>query len=214
VDVGGEKISAILAAPSSPTALYVMAHGAGAGMRHRFMAEMSNALVERRIATFRYNFPYMEKQKGSPDQKPKLLRTVRAAVEVAQAALPDLPIFAGGKSMGGRMSSEAQAAEPITGLRGLVFVGFPLHPPGSPGVERAEHLDKVNVPMLFLQGTRDDLADLNLITGVTSKLGSLATLHVEDGADHSFHMLKRSGRTDAEVMAALADRIQSWVARA
>jgi predicted alpha/beta-hydrolase family hydrolase len=112
------------------------------------------------------------------------------------------------------MSSEAQAAEPITGLRGLVFVGFPLHPPGSPGVERAEHLDKVNVPMLFLQGTRDHLADLDLITGVTSKLAPLATLHVEDGADHSFHVLKRSGRTDAEVMAALADRIQSWVARA
>lgn len=209
--VGEATLSALLLAPPSARALYVYAHGAGAGMEHPFMEASARALAGRGIATFRYNFPYMEQRRGRPDPGSVLQRAVRAAVEAASAALPGVPLFAGGKSMGGRMSSEAQAKAPLQGVRGLVFVGFPLHRPKSPSTERADHLARVQLPMLFLQGTRDEMADLELVRGVTTGLGASATLHMVEGADHGFHVLKRSGRTDAEVIDELANRIGSWM---
>ena len=208
---GGDTLSALLLAPREPRALYVYAHGAGAGMEHPFMEASARALARRGVATFRYNFPFTELRRGRPDFTPVLLRTVRAAVDAAAAALPAVPLVAGGKSMGGRMTSEAQAKEPLPGVRGLIFVGFPLHRPKQPGTERAAHLAGVRLPMLFLQGTRDEMANLELIRGVTGETGARATLHVVEGADHGFHVLKRSGRTDAEVMDELSDRIESWI---
>jgi uncharacterized protein len=206
----GEAVSALLLAPDDPRALYVFAHGAGANMEHAFMEAMAQKLAQNRIATFRYNFPYMEHRRGRPDLKHVLHRTVRAAVETARALVPDIPLIAGGKSMGGRMTSEAQAHEPLADVRALAFVGFPLHPPKKPSSDRAEHLARVEIPMLFLQGTRDDLASLELMHGVCGELGTRATLHVLEGADHSFHVLKRSGRTDDEVMQEMADVFVAW----
>jgi uncharacterized protein len=203
-------LPALLRAPAAARALFVFGHGAGAGMRHRFMAALAAALAERSLATFRYEFPYMAAGSKRPDRSHVLEATVHAAVRAAAAARPDLPLFAGGKSMGGRMTSRAQAAQALPGVRGLIFVGFPLHPPKQLGTERADHLDGVQLPLLFLQGTRDDLADLELIRGVTARLGARATLYVLDGADHSFAVLKRSGRTDAELLAELADTIATW----
>jgi hypothetical protein len=178
-------------------------------MRHRFMEDAAAALAARDIATFRYQFPYVEKRASRPDPQPILLSTVQSAVTAARAAAPDLPLLAGGKSMGGRMTSLADAKDPL-GVRGIVFFGFPLHPPGAPDTARAEHLGRVTAPMLFLQGTRDKLADLGLLRPVIERLGPKAALHVVEGADHSFEVLKRSGRTSAEVLQELAETVGKW----
>lgn len=204
------RVSGILTRPSDAGVLYLLAHGAGAGMRHRFMEAIAGALAERGVATLRYQFPYTEAGARRPDPPAVLHATVRAAVATAAEVAPDLSCIAGGKSMGGRMTSGAAAREPLPGVAGLVFLGFPLHPPKRPSEDRAEHLSTVGVPMLFLQGTRDDLADLGLITGVCARLGPRATLHVVDGADHGFEVLKRSGRTDGEVLVELAETVVGW----
>lgn len=204
-------VSGILVRPPDASALYVLAHGAGAGMRHRFMERIAEALAERGVATLQYQFPYFEAGSRRPDPPGVLEATVRAAVAAAREVAPELPLIAGGKSLGGRMTSNAMARRPLEGVRGLVFLGFPLHPAGRPGVTRAEHLDRVGSPMLFLQGTRDALADLGLLTSVCSRLGPRATLHVVDGADHSFAVLKRSGRSDAEVMEEMTGSITEWL---
>ncbi len=200
----------ILRRPPEAWCLYVLAHGAGAGMRHPFLESLAGALAGEGVATLRYEFPYLEQGKKRIDPPPVLHARVREAV--AAAAKERLPLFAGGKSMGGRMTSQAQALEPLSGVRGLAFVGFPLHPAGKPGTERAAHLREVDLPMLFLQGTRDDLADLALLRPVVEALPS-ATLHVVDDADHSFHVRKKSGRADAEVLADLARTFAAWARR-
>jgi uncharacterized protein len=207
----GGSISALLSAPQRPSAVFVFAHGAGAGMDHSFMAALSAALGERGIAALRFQFPYMEQGSKRPDDPATAQAAVRAAVAQAHAQLPGVPLFAGGKSFGGRMTSQAQAVQPLEGVRGLVFVGFPLHPAAKPSSSRAAHLAKVNVPMLFLQGTRDELADLDLIRTTTAGLGDRATLHIVEGGDHSFHVLVRSGRNDAQVLVELADTAASWM---
>lgn len=215
IDAGEElgKVSGILLRPPDACAVYVLAHGAGAGMRHRFMESIASSLAEHGVATLRYQFPYVEAGRRRPDPPAALEATVRAAVGQARELAPDLPLVAGGKSLGGRMTSNAMAREPLEGVRGLIFLGFPLHPPKRPGVTRAEHLARVESPMLFLQGTRDDLADQGLITSVCAGLGPRATLRVVDGADHSFAVLKRSGRSDAEVMQELVLAITDWLRR-
>jgi predicted alpha/beta-hydrolase family hydrolase len=210
----------LLLRPERAWALYVFAHGAGAGMKHPFMQAMADALAAEGIASLRYDFPYTAQGKRRIDPPAVLHTAVREAV--ARAAEQKLPLFAGGKSMGGRMTSQAQALQPLPGVRGLAFVGFPLHPArrastnsgetARPSTERADHLRGVGVPMLFLQGTRDDLADLSLLTPIVEALPN-ATLHVVDGADHSFHVLKRSGRTDAEVLRELAQSFAAWAHR-
>jgi uncharacterized protein len=212
IDVGPGigRVPGILLRPPDAWLLYVLAHGAGAGMRHRFMEAIAQALAARGIATLRYEFPYISAQSRRPDPPTVLQATVRAAVAEAARLAPDLPLVAGGKSLGGRMTSGAQAGEPLPGVGALVFLGFPLHPPKQPGVKRAEHLAGVTIPMLFLQGTRDDLADLELITGVCRDLGARATLHVIDGANHAFEVLKRSGRTDEEVREELVRTTEEW----
>jgi predicted alpha/beta-hydrolase family hydrolase len=192
---------------------YVLAHGAGAGMRHPFMAAVAKGLAGRSIATLRYEFPYMQAKSKRPDPPKIAQAAVRAAVEEARSRMPKLPLFAGGKSFGGRMTSQAQAADPLPGVRGLVFLGFPLHAAGKPSDERAKHLFEIDVPMLFLQGSRDALADLSLIEPLVKKLGSRATLEIFDDADHSFHVPARTGRKDAEVMDELLDRLAAWIAR-
>jgi predicted alpha/beta-hydrolase family hydrolase len=207
------EVSALLLRPAGARRLLVFAHGAGAGMRHRFMVAMSRALAERGIATFRYQFPYMEAGGRRPDPRATLLATVRAATAGARAAAPDLPLLAGGKSMGGRMTSLAAAEAPLEGVRGVVFFGFPLHAAGRPSSERGAHLAAVEVPMLFLQGERDQLADLALLRPICAGLGESARLHVVPTADHSFHVLKRSGRTDPEVLLELAGTVAAWSAR-
>ena len=199
--------------PDGAVAMLVLGHGAGTSMRHAFLEDLSAALAAVGIATFRYQFPYMERGGGGLDARPVLRATVRSAVAAAANAAPDLPLFAGGHSMSGRMTSLAVAEAPLSPLRGIVFVAFPLHPAGKPGTERAEHLTQVAVPMLFLQGTRDTLADLSLLRPVCAKLGSRATLHVIEKADHSFHVLKSSGRSDAEVLRELAETVVSWAER-
>jgi predicted alpha/beta-hydrolase family hydrolase len=204
------SVSAILERPPDAWALYVLAHGAGAGMRHRFMEDVATALAGKGIATLRYQFPYVEAGSRRPDPPAVLEATVRAAVATAREAAPGLRLIAGGKSMGGRMTSNAMARAPLEGVSGLVFLGFPLHPPKQPAVTRAEHLERVESPMLFLQGTRDDLADLELIAGVCRRLGPKATIRVVEGADHSFGVLKRSGRTGEEVMEELVASIADW----
>ena len=205
-------VSALLVRPADARLLYVLAHGAGAGMRHPFLETISQRLAEREIATLRYQFPYMEQRARRPDPPAVAAAAVRAAVIEAARAAPGLPLLAGGKSFGGRMTSTAQAGEPLAGVRGLVFLGFPLHPPGRPGNERAEHLTQVQIPMLFLQGTRDDFADLKLLRPVVKRLGTRATLHLVDGGDHSFKVLKKSGRTEADVMTELVGAIVEWAA--
>jgi predicted alpha/beta-hydrolase family hydrolase len=190
----------------------VLAHGAGAGMTHPFMEALAEDLAARKIATLRFQFPYREAGGNRPDRPEICHATVRASVAVARRLAGTLPLFAGGKSFGGRMTSQAQAASPLPGVAGLVFVGFPLHTAGSNSRQRAEHLASTAIPLLFLQGTRDTLAPLPAITDVVQGLGPRATLHVLDGADHSFHVLKRSGRTDAEVRAELIDAVVDWTA--
>lgn len=206
-------VHGLLDRPGDARALLVLAHGAGAGMRHAFLEALAAALGARGVATFRWQFPYMEHGSKRPDPQPLLLASVRSAVAKGRELADGLPLFAGGKSMGGRMTSLAASREALPGVRGLVFFGFPLHPAGKPSVERADHLAQVRLPMLFLQGTRDTLADLALLEPVVRPLGDGATLHVLEGADHSFHVLKRSGRTDAEVLEALADAASSWMER-
>lgn len=213
IDAGeAGSVSARLIRPDGAQAGYVLAHGAGAGMEHPFMEAVATALAERGVATLRYQFPYMEAGKRRPDRAPLAQATVRAAVDAARAALPGLRLFAGGKSFGGRMTSQAAAESPLPGVAGLVFLGFPLHPAGKPGTDRAAHLAGVSVPMLFVQGTRDALADLALLRPVLQDLGDRAALHVVDGGDHSFHVLRRSGRTEQEVMAGIADAVAGFVA--
>src|SRR6266566_2115579 len=212
--VDGEvEVSALLSMPAKARRLLVLAHGAGAGMHHPFMEMLAGELASVGVATFRYQFPYMEERRRIPDSPAVLTATVVAAVRAAVEAAPGLPLLAGGKSMGGRMTSQAAAEHPLDGVRGLVFFGFPLHPPNRPGTKRADHLAKVTVPMLFLQGTRDTFADLKLLRPVCAKLGSRATLHVIETADHSFHVLKSSGRSDAAVLRELAETAVSWAER-
>ena len=208
-----QRVSGLLQNPRGAHACYVVAHGAGAGMGHPFMAAIANELAQRGIATLRYQFPYMERGSKRPDS-PKLAQaTVRAAVAEAARLLPKLALFAGGKSFGGRMTSQAQAAAPLPGVRGLAFLGFPLHAPGRPSDERAEHLFEVEVPMLFLQGTRDEFSDLTLLEPVVEKLGPRATLQTFQDANHSFHVPARSGRKDAQVRAQMLDVLAAWIGR-
>ena len=203
-------VSGLLTRPPHAHACFVFAHGAGAGMTHPFMAKVAAGLGERGIATLRYQFPYMEKASKRPDSPAVAHACVRAAVAEAARCCDGLPLIAGGKSFGGRMTSQAQAAAPLAGVRGLAFFGFPLHPAGKPSNDRAKHLADVRVPMLFLQGTRDTLAELALLEPVIKGLGSLAALHPVKDADHSFHVLKRSGRDDAEVMGEILDAFATW----
>ncbi len=205
------EVSAVLLRPPSASCLYLLGHGAGAGMRHQFLDDITSELTLNGVATFRYQFPYMEKGSRRPDPRPVLLETVRSAVTAAGAACPGLPLIAGGKSMGGRMTSLAAAQVPLPDVRGLVFLGFPLHGVGKPpSQERADHLAAVSIPMLFLQGTRDKLADFGLMSGVCTGLGPVADLRRIEGADHGFHVLKRSGRSQGEVIAELACTIAEW----
>jgi hypothetical protein len=205
-------VSALLMRPRDARACYVFAHGAGAGMTHSFMIEAAEGLAERGIATLRYQFPYMEKGSKRPDPPAIAQSAVRGAVAVAAQHFPKLPLIAGGKSFGGRMTSQAQAKAPLAGVAGLAFFGFPLHAAGKPSSERADHLSEVRLPMLFLQGNADKLAEIDLLEPVVKKLGARATLHLVDGADHSFHVPKRSGRGDREVMVEILDAFASWVA--
>ena len=206
-----ERVSGLLQARADAHAAYVMAHGAGAGMTHAFMTSMAAELSAHRIATLRFQFPYMERGERRTDPPKVAHATVRAAVAEASHRLPGLPLFAGGRSFGGRMSSQAQALAPLPGVRGLLFLGFPLHPAGKPSIDRAAHLDAVRIPMLFLQGTSDELAELPLLESVVARLGPRATLELFDSADHSFHVPARSGRRDAEVRAAMIAAIQVWI---
>lgn len=206
----GVEVSALLLKPVRPRALYVLAHGAGAGMRHAFMESIAQRLAAQGTGTLRYQFPYTEQGGRRPDPEPVLLATVRAAVAAGRDAAGGLPLLAGGKSMGGRMTSRAAATAALAGVAGLVFLGFPLHPAGQPGVSRADHLARVDLPMLFLQGTRDTLADLTLLKPVVERLGERATLRVIEHADHMFHVLKRSGRTDEQVLDELAIAVAEW----
>jgi uncharacterized protein len=205
-----EHVSALLMRPKDARACYVFAHGAGAGMRHASMEAIVAGLAERGIATLRYQFPYMEKGGKRPDPPALAHATVRAAVAEAAKACAGLLLIAGGKSFGGRMTSQAQAKAPLDGVKGLAFFGFPLHPAGKPSADRAEHLTDVKIPMLFLQGTRDALAELNLLKPVVKDLSNRATLHIAEGADHSFHVLKSSGRNDREVLTEILDAFVAW----
>jgi uncharacterized protein len=203
-------VSALLNRPANARACFVFAHGAGAGMTHPAMEAAALGLAERGVATLRYQFPYMEKGSKRPDPPAIAHAAIRTAVTEAGRCCPGLRLIAGGRSFGGRMTSQAQAAAPL-GVEGLAFFGFPLHPAGKPSDDRAGHLADVKIPMLFLQGTRDALAELSLLEPVVKSLGSRATLHLLDGADHSFHVLKSSGRNDREVMDDALDAFAAWV---
>jgi len=204
-------VSGLLQLPPQATACYVMAHGAGAGMTHSFMSAVADDLCQRRVATLRYQFRYMEQGSKRPDRPAVAHATVRAAVGAAAQLVRGLTLFAGGKSFGGRMTSQAQAEVPLPGVRGLIFLGFPLHPANKPSDERALHLSGIRIPMLFLQGTRDALADKELLTTAVARLGDIATLIPIEGADHSFHVPARSGRTDAQVRAEALDALVAWM---
>jgi predicted alpha/beta-hydrolase family hydrolase len=208
---GSAAVSGLLMQPAAAQACFVLAHGAGAGMAHPLMAAVATGLFERGIATLRYQFPYMEKGSKRPDPPPVAQAAVRAAIASAAQHCPSLKLVAGGKSFGGRMTSQAQAKTPLAGVRGLAFLGFPLHPAGKPSSERGKHLGDVSIPMLFLQGTRDTLAELPLIEAVTAALGSRASLKLFEHADHSFHVPVRSGRNDGEIMAELLDTLAAWI---
>ena len=205
------RVSGLLLAPERARACYVLAHGAGAGMAHPFMAAVAEGLAQRAIASLRYQFPYMEQRSKRPDRPELAQATVRAAAAQALRLAPGLPLIAGGKSFGGRMTSQAQAAAALPGVRGLAFLGFPLHPAKRPSIERAGHLSGVQLPMLFLQGERDALADLDLIRSVTTGLGARATLRVLGDADHSFHVPARSGRNDSDVRSEMLDALVAWI---
>lgn len=210
---GNGEVSALLVCPPTARWLLVLGHGAGAGMTHPFLEKLAKELAEARVATLRYQFPYIEQGRRVPDKPEALVATVAAAVARARETAPELPLLAGGKSMGGRMTSQAAAEGLLGPVTGLAFFGFPLHPPNRPGTKRAEHLAKVDVPMLFLQGTRDTLADLALLRPICEKLGSRATLHIVQEGDHSFHVLKKAGKTEAEVLKELAETTARWVAK-
>ena len=211
IAVEGGRVSALLAVPAEAQAAVVLAHGAGAGMTHPFMAGIADELGSRRIASLRYQFPYMERRAKRPDPPGRATATVRAAVAEAFRRLPELPLFAGGKSFGGRMTSQAQAAEPLPGVRGLVFLGFPLHPAGKPSTERVEHLFSVGVPMLFLQGTRDALAEVSLLQPLAGRLGERATMTLFEEADHSFRAPARSTRPGASLLPEIAQAAAAWI---
>jgi len=205
------RVSGMLQVPRAARACYVLAHGAGAGMAHPFMAAIANELEQRAIATLRYQFPYMERGSKRPDS-PKLAQaTVRAAVAAAASLVPKLALFAGGKSFGGRMTSQAQAEAPLPEVRGLVFLGFPLHPPGRPSDKRGQHLAAIRIPLLFLQGTRDEFAQRALLEPLVSSLGSRASLQLFEEADHSFHVPARTGRKDAQIRKELLDSLAGWI---
>jgi uncharacterized protein len=204
------QVSGILTIPEAARSLYVFGHGAGAGMRHAFMEAAAEGLARQGVATLRYQFPYMEAGRGGPNPQPVLLKTVRSAVAEAARLAPDLPLVAGGKSMGGRMTSLAASKLALPEVRGLVFFGFPLHAAGRPSSDRGAHLADVGLPMLFLQGTRDKLADLELLRPLLEPVRPAPTLHVVEGADHGFHVLKKSGRSDAEVLEELCGRVGDW----
>ncbi len=204
----------LLVQPAGARWLYLLAHGAGAGIDHAFMVAIADALADHAVATLRWEFPYMAAGKPRPDPAVKAEASVRAVWAAASARFGKaLPMFAGGKSFGGRMTSRAHAAEPLPGLRGLAFLGFPLHPPDAPAIERAEHLAAAAGPLLFVQGTRDELAELRLLRPVVKQLGSRATLHLVDGADHGFDVLVRSGRKPHEVQTEIAKTIATWMDR-
>jgi predicted alpha/beta-hydrolase family hydrolase len=213
LDVGSEigSVSALLTRPSDAAALLVLAHGAGAGMRHRFMEGIAEALAERGVATLRYQFPYAESGRRRPDRAPILVATVRSAAAAALGVAPDLPVMAGGKSMGGRMTSIAHAEAPLPGVRGIVFLGFPLHRPGDPSDRRADHLFHVNIPMLFVQGTRDRLARVDRLRAIVLRLDGRASLHVVEDGDHGFDVLKRTGRSTSEVYMDMAGAVRAWI---
>ena len=204
-------VSGLLQLPRHAVACYVLAHGAGAGMTHSFINSAADGLAKRSIATLRYQFPFMQHGLKRPDRPAVAQATVRAAVSAAARLAPGLRLFAGGKSFGGRMTSEAQAVAPLTDVRGLVFLGFPLHPANKPSQRRAEHLPGVRIPLLFLQGTRDPLADLQLLAPIVRALGGQATLRPIDQADHAFHVPVRSGRTDAQVLDEVMDAVAAWI---
>lgn len=208
----GLEVSGLLELPAKARAVYVLAHGAGAGMRHPFLEKIANGLAAAGMGTLRYQFPYMERGSGRPDAPDTCVATVNAAVAGARAAAPGLPLVAGGKSFGGRMTSTAQSRAPLDGVRGLIFLGFPLHPPGNPGITRGEHLDLVKIPMLFLQGTRDAFAQPELLHQVVARLTPRATLHEVEGGDHSFKVPKALG-TEAEVFRHLVTTITNWTDR-
>jgi predicted alpha/beta-hydrolase family hydrolase len=211
IEIGkANTVSALLMHPPKARACFVFAHGAGAGMAHPFMETVAADLCERGVATLRYQFPYMEKGSKRPDSPAVAHAAVRAAVAQAEQCCEGLPLIAGGKSFGGRMTSQAQALAPLPGVKGLAFLGFPLHPPGKPSDERAKHLSDVRVPMLFLQGTRDDFAELSLLEPVVKNVGESATLHLVQDADHSLHVPARSGRNDREVMGEVLDAFAEW----
>jgi predicted alpha/beta-hydrolase family hydrolase len=205
------QVSGILLAPSEARVCYVLAHGAGAGMSHPFMTAIADGLAERRIATLRYQFPYMKQRSKRPDNPKVAQATVRAAVLEASKLVSGLALVAGGKSFGGRMTSQAQAASPLPNVRGLAFLGFPLHPAGRPSDERGHHLFQVKIPMLFLQGTRDALADTKILEALVQQLGANATSKLFPDADHSFHVPARSGRTDDDVRSELLDDLATWM---
>ncbi|MFZ2031303.1 MAG: alpha/beta family hydrolase [Vitreimonas sp.] len=208
---GADTTSGLWLAPSNARAAYVFAHGAGAGMAHKSMTAIADGLAERGIATLRYNFLYMERGSKRPDAPALAHAAARAAVDEATRLAPNLPLFAGGKSFGGRMTSQAQALAPLPNVRGLIFFAFPLHPTGKPSDDRARHLGDVKIPMLFLQGTHDALAELNLLKPVVKRLGANATLHLETDADHSFHAPAKSGRKDAQVLVSILDAAAGWM---
>src|SRR5271163_501422 len=203
-------VSGLLLVPERPFACYVLAHGAGTGMTHKFMTAVAEGLNERGMATLRYQFPYMEAGSKRPDRPPLAHAAVRAAVASAARLTPGLPLFAGGKSFGARMTSQAQAAAPLPNVIGLAFLGFPLHPAGKPSADRAAHLSDVRVPMLFLQGTRDALAELQFLSPVLEKLSAIATSHLIEHADHSFDVPVRSGTTDSQVLNEVLDTLTDW----
>jgi len=212
IEVGSTTaVSALLTRPARPRACFVFAHGAGAGMTHAFMAQAAEGFCARDIATLRYQFPYMEKGSKRPDPPAIAQAAVRAAVAEAARQYPGMPLIAGGKSFGARMTSQAQAKTPLSGVRGLAFLGFPLHPAGKPSRERAAHLADVRIPMLFIQGTRDKLAELDLLEPVVANLGERAKLHLVDAADHSFHVPARSGRNDHAAMEEVLDAVAAWL---
>ncbi len=212
IEAGSDQtVSGLLVIPERATACYVMAHGAGAGMTHPFMASVAGGLSERGVATLRYQFPFMEHGSRRPDRPAMAQATVRAAVVEAARLAPSVPLFAGGKSFGARMSSQAQAAAVLPGVRGLAFIGFPLHPAGKPSDERARHLFDVRIPMLFLQGTRDALAETGLLLPLSERLGGSVTMRLIELADHSFHVPARSGRTDQQAMGEVLDGLAGWM---
>jgi uncharacterized protein len=207
----GSTVSALWQKPKDAKAVLVLAHGAGAGMTHKNLAATADGLETRGIATLRYNFPYMEKGSKRPDNPPVAHAAIRAAVADAAKLASDLPLFAGGRSFGARMTSQAQSLDALPNVIGLVFFAFPLHAPGKPGIERAEHLKVIQIPMLFLQGTKDEFAELDLLKSVTKSLGKRAKLHLTEHADHSFHAPAKSGRKDPEVLAHILDTAHDWM---